>query len=226
MEKTITAIVPVKGNSSRLPNKNILPFGDSNLLLHKIEQLKKVKGITNIIVSSDSNRMLQMAEDAGVQAWKRPQKYADESVPFGRFLDYLCEVLPNEHILWACVTSPLVESELYEKAIQLYFEKLKEGFDSLITCLPCQSYYMDEKGPINTTKARPIERVAPGVITRKSVDVPLQTGIKAPKSKIAEWHYNYGPNAYRLMVNKRQAVDIDDIYDYECAKAMLNMENK
>ena len=222
MEKTITAIVPVKGNSSRLPNKNILPFGDSNLLLHKIEQLKKVKGITNIIVSSDSNRMLQMAEDAGVQAWKRPQKYADESVPFGRFLDYLCEVLPNEHILWACVTSPLVESELYEKAIQLYFEKLKEGFDSLITCLPCQSYYMDEKAPINfkmglehvnSEKLQPIYHFTNGINI-------------APKSKIAEWHYNYGPNAYRLMVNKRQAVDIDDIYDYECAKAMLNMENK
>lgn len=222
MEKTITAIVPVKGNSSRLPNKNILPFGDSNLLLHKIEQLKKVKGITNIIVSSDSDRMLQMAEDAGVQAWKRPQKYADESVPFGRFLDYLCEVLPNEHILWACVTSPLVEPELYEKAIQLYFEKLEEGFDSLITCLPCQSYYMDEKGPINfkmglehvnSEKLQPIYHFTNGINI-------------APKSKIAEWHYNYGANAYRLMVNKRQAVDIDDIYDYECAKAMLNMENK
>lgn len=222
MEKTITAIVPVKGNSSRLPNKNILQFGDSNLLLHKIEQLKKVKGITNIIVSSDSDRMLQMAEDAGVQAWKRPQKYADESVPFGRFLDYLCEVLPNEHILWACVTSPLVEPELYEKAIQLYFEKLEEGFDSLITCLPCQSYYMDEKGPINfkmglehvnSEKLQPIYHFTNGINI-------------APKSKIAEWHYNYGPNAYRLMVNKRQAVDIDDIYDYECAKAMLNMENK
>lgn len=220
MEKTITAIVPVKGNSSRLPNKNILPFGGSNLLLYKIEQLKKVKGITNIIVSSDSDQMLQMAEYAGVQAWKRPQKYADESVPFGRFLDYLCEILPNEHILWACVTSPLVESELYEKAIQLYFEKLEEGYDSLITCLPCQSYYMDEKGPINfkmglehvnSEKLQPIYHFTNGINI-------------APKSKIAEWHYNYGPNAYRLMVNKRQAVDIDDIYDYECAKAMLNLK--
>ncbi len=38
---------------------------------------------------------------------------------------------------------------------------------------------VDAKGPINTSKTRPIERVAPGVITRKSVDVPLQTGIKA-----------------------------------------------
>lgn len=33
MSDKITAVIPVKGNSTRLPNKNILPFGDSNLLL-------------------------------------------------------------------------------------------------------------------------------------------------------------------------------------------------
>ena len=38
---------------------------------------------------------------------------------------------------------------------------------------------IDEKGPIVTDRSRPIERVAPGVITRKAVNVPLQTGIKA-----------------------------------------------
>ena len=72
MSKTITAIVPVKGNSTRLPNKNILPFGDSNLLLHKLDQLKQVKEITDIVVSSDSDEMLEMAEKVGVTAMKRP----------------------------------------------------------------------------------------------------------------------------------------------------------
>ena len=38
---------------------------------------------------------------------------------------------------------------------------------------------IDGKGPIQTDKYRKIERVASGVITRKSVDTPLQTGIKA-----------------------------------------------
>jgi F-type H+-transporting ATPase subunit alpha len=38
---------------------------------------------------------------------------------------------------------------------------------------------IDDKGPIATTATRPVERVAPGVITRKSVDTPVQTGIKA-----------------------------------------------
>jgi F-type H+-transporting ATPase subunit alpha len=38
---------------------------------------------------------------------------------------------------------------------------------------------IDDKGPIDAAATRPVERVAPGVITRQSVDTPLQTGIKA-----------------------------------------------
>jgi len=38
---------------------------------------------------------------------------------------------------------------------------------------------LDGKGPIKTSKTMPIERIAPGVITRKRVDSPVQTGIKA-----------------------------------------------
>jgi len=38
---------------------------------------------------------------------------------------------------------------------------------------------MDGKGPVNTDKARPIERLAPGVVVRSPVKVPVQTGIKA-----------------------------------------------
>ena len=66
MDKTITAIIPVKGNSTRLPNKNVLPFGNSNLLQHKIDQLKQVEGLHEIICSSDSDEMLQIAEKAGI----------------------------------------------------------------------------------------------------------------------------------------------------------------
>ena len=38
---------------------------------------------------------------------------------------------------------------------------------------------LDDKGPIATTRTRPAERIAPGVITRQKVDTPVQTGIKA-----------------------------------------------
>ncbi len=43
---------------------------------------------------------------------------------------------------------------------------------------------IDGKGPINTSRIRPIERIAPGVTLRKSVDAPVQTGIKAVDAMI------------------------------------------
>lgn len=220
MEKSITAVIPVKANSTRLPGKNILPFADSNLLIHKIRQLKQVESISDIVVSSDSNEMLQMADEEGVIAMKRPQQYADESVPFGMFLEYLAGVLPNEHILWACATSPLVEPYLYKKAIGLYFVKLLEGYDSLITVLPCQSYYMDEEGPINYKTGlehKNSEYLQPIYHFTNGINL-------APKKKLAEWHYNYGSNPFRLEVNKREAIDIDDEYDYICARAMFDKD--
>ena len=43
---------------------------------------------------------------------------------------------------------------------------------------------IDGKGPIKTSKTRPIERIAPNVVVRASVNAPVQTGIKAIDSLI------------------------------------------
>jgi len=69
---------------------------------------------------------------------------------------------------------------------------------------------IDGKGPIATTKHRQIERVAAGVITRKSVDTPLQTGIKAIDSMVP-----IGRGQRELIIGDRQtgktAIAIDTI---------------
>ncbi len=69
---------------------------------------------------------------------------------------------------------------------------------------------IDGKGPIETDKFRPIERVASGVISRKSVDTPLQTGIKAIDSMIP-----IGRGQRELIIGDRQtgktAIAIDTI---------------
>ncbi len=58
---------------------------------------------------------------------------------------------------------------------------------------------IDGKGPINTTQTRPIESQAPGIIERKSVSVPLQTGIKAIDSMIP-----IGRGQRELIIGDRQ----------------------
>ena len=69
---------------------------------------------------------------------------------------------------------------------------------------------IDGKGPINTDKFRQIERVASGVITRKSVDTPLQTGIKAIDAMVP-----IGRGQRELIIGDRQtgktAIAVDTI---------------
>ena len=69
---------------------------------------------------------------------------------------------------------------------------------------------IDGKGPISTTKTRPVERVASGVISRKSVDTPLQTGIKAIDAMVP-----IGRGQRELIIGDRQtgktAIAIDTI---------------
>jgi F-type H+-transporting ATPase subunit alpha len=69
---------------------------------------------------------------------------------------------------------------------------------------------LDEKGPINATANRPVERIAPGVIKRKSVDTPVQTGVKAIDALIP-----IGRGQRELIIGDRQtgktAIAIDTI---------------
>ena len=69
---------------------------------------------------------------------------------------------------------------------------------------------IDNKGPIDATKTRPVERIAPGVIVRKSVDTPVQTGVKAIDALIP-----IGRGQRELIIGDRQtgktAIAIDTI---------------
>ena len=53
----ITAIVPVKGNSERVKNKNIRNFSNTNLLALKLTHLKKVNNLDEIVVSSENEEI-------------------------------------------------------------------------------------------------------------------------------------------------------------------------
>ncbi len=69
---------------------------------------------------------------------------------------------------------------------------------------------LDGKGPVPSTRFRPVERVAPGVVARQAVDVPLQTGLKAIDSMIP-----VGRGQRELIIGDRQtgktAIALDTI---------------
>lgn len=217
----ITAVIPVREGSRRLKNKNVAPFAGTNLLLNKIGQLKKVPEINRIVVSSDSDMMLEMARNEGALTHKRAAEYCDEKTKsFGEVVRHVAESVEGRHILWATCTSPLVFPKTYSRAIAEYPIALSQGFDSLVSFEIIKRYLWDESGPVNYElglKHVPSQQLPNLYIVTDGI-------LLAPREKMIEWSYFHGRNPYRFVIDKRTAIDIDDGLDLACARAWLDMD--
>ncbi|MCM1498995.1 MAG: acylneuraminate cytidylyltransferase family protein [Clostridium sp.] len=220
MGNHFVAVVPARKEKAKYIDKNILPFGDSNLLVYKIRQLKKVEQIGEIVVSSDDDRILDMANAEGVKAVKRPDEYSGHgSRSYGEFISYICNEVGSEHILWTCVTSPFISEDRYIDALTTYVEKLEDGYDSLISVVPLRRYVLDKNGAVNFKK---------GLLHKdtdqlKSLYSATNGVAVAPRKKMIEWNYFWGNVPYMYEINKIEGLDIKDEYDYMTAKLWEEM---
>ncbi len=216
----VTAIIPVREGSRRIKNKNIAPFAGTTLLEHKIEVLKKVPEISKIVVSSDSEYMLALANKHGTEIHRREKELCDEiSRPFGDTVKAVCSAVDGDHILWAPCTSPLVSPMLYSKAIEKYLEALNEGYDSLISVELFKKFMWDENGPLNYElgdKQVPSQQLPNLYVVTNGILI-------APRNKTIEWKYTYGSNPYKFIVDKFAATDIDEESDLIEAKMLMDL---
>ena len=217
----VTAIIPVREGSRRLKNKNVAPFAGTNLLINKIHQLKQVKEIKKIVVSSDSDMMLEMAKLNGAYTHKRAAEFCDEKTKtFGEVVAHICENVDGENILWATCTAPLVFPRHYAEAITKYDGALKNGYDSLVSMEIFRRYLWDDNGPVNYElgiKHVPSQQLPPLYFVTDGI-------LLAPREKMIEWKYFHGSNPYRFILDKRTSIDIDDGLDLACARAWLDMD--
>lgn len=223
MEKYV-AVIAVRAGSRRLKNKNILPFGESNLLIHKIRQLKKVDQLDGIIVSSDSDIMLDMAKSEGVEIQKRPLEYADEkSRSFGETVEWIVKQLSADHIVWCPCVAPMCDEYTYQQALRFYkeFVLFSDHYDSLVTAKVVKEYLWDKNGPLNYSLKKHVP----------SQQLPYWVAIVngcfiASKESILKNRFCYGNFPYIYEIDKISAIDIDDEFDLEFARAMYNCKNK
>lgn len=213
----ITAVIPVRKGSRRVKNKNIRAFMGSSLLARKIEQLKAVKEINQIIVSSDSDEMLALATQMGVIAKKRPLEYCDEvSRTFNEVVTYIAtNEVETEVMMWVPCVCPLVSSDKIREGIDLYKKQIKgqiEG-DSVVTAKILREYIFDEKGPKNFS----VENHVPSQRLPKWHSITNGFFI-AKRLDMAKWGFVYGPHPYLCEVNKFEAIDIDDDFDFAMAE--------
>lgn len=218
----ITALLPMKGHSERIKDKNIRPFNEKPLFLHILETLHNTPQITKIIINTDSEVIATMAtEYTKVTIHKRPKELCGDFVSMNNILAYDIAQVNETHFLQTHSTNPLLRSETIEKAVNKYFDNLKIDKDSLFSVTRHQArFYSSEENAINHN---PIELIRtqdlPPIYEENSnLYIFSKDSFKKADNK------RIGNRPLLFEINKLEAVDIDEHEDFLLAEAIQKLQ--
>jgi CMP-N,N'-diacetyllegionaminic acid synthase len=222
-KKTFLAIIPAREGSKRLPQKNILNLCGKPLIAYSIEAGLKSKYINKVIVSSDSNEILNISKNYGAFTIKRPHIFAkDTSSTYQAVKHTIDNIESYNYIILLQPTSPLRTFKDIDKSIELL---IKKNADAIIsTCL------VDH--PIQWTTT---------LNTNLNLDSFIQS-LNSKRSQEQEKHYRLNGaiyiartdlllkektfflknNTYTYIMPKETSIDIDDETDFLLAQVLLN----
>ena len=214
------AIIPARGNSKRLPRKNILSFAGKPLLQWSIEAALQCDFISKTVVSSDCPEILSISRLPGVDLHERPKTLAlDESSSVDVVLDVLKNYEKFSYIVLLQPTSPLRCSADISDAIKC-FER-SWPLNSLISV--CETDY----NPILTNTLRKNKKMKNFFNKMQKDDKPLNS----------QKHYRINGAIYIIstdiflenrsflneetiafIMKKEKSIDIDSKLDFEIAE--------
>jgi CMP-N-acetylneuraminic acid synthetase len=211
----IVALLGVRAGSKRVSNKNGREFADSNLLTIKIETLKQVRGLSRIIVNSESPELLAVARKAGADTILRDPQFATDHVLTSDYYQHIAENCVCDVILSATVTTPFVEPESYESGIETYLSLINSDYDSATSCFPLKEFLYKDGKPLNYDPAKQI----------RSQDLPdivsLNYGFSIiNRQKMIEYKNIVGKRPFFVKLSKIESIDIDTPEDFFIAETL------
>lgn len=221
----VTALLPMKGHSERVPNKNMRFFANRPLYHCVAEILEKSFYIESIIINTDSKTI---ADDAikhfsKVRIVERPQELQGDFVPMNDIIAYDLSICESDHFIQTHSTNPLLTRDTIEKAIKEYFKSLAEC-DSIFSVTRLQTRLYWESGePVNHN---------PDELLRTQDLPPLfeensNFYIFSKASFDAAGNKRIGRHPKMYPMDKLEAIDIDEEEDFRLAEVLFQMrENK
>jgi CMP-N-acetylneuraminic acid synthetase len=221
----ITALLPMKGHSERVPNKNMRNFCGRPLYHAVMRNLLSSRYVSNVVINTDSEKIIKDAlHYFGDQIiiHKRPDHICGDFVSMNEIIRDDMERTGGEYFLQTHSTNPLLSAVSIDCAVERYFTAPREGYDSLFSVTRLQTRLYDKNGrPINhnpeellrTQDLPPIyeENSCLYLFSRKSF---VLTGRRI------------GNNPLMFEIPREEAVDIDEELDFNIAESLYRMLEK
>ena len=142
----VTALVPMKGNSERVPNKNIRLLNGKPVCHWILESLSKSKYVDEVIINTDSSKIKKIVSGFDlVKVIDRPDYLLGDKVSIQPLIAHDIEYARNEIILQTHSTNPLLKTETIDSAIESFLENIEEN-DALFSVTPIQQRFYFKNG--------------------------------------------------------------------------------
>ena len=219
--KKLVAVVPVRKGSQRVKHKNFKPFGGKNLLIHKIEILKKLDFIDQIIINTDSNRAIKIAKKLNVQYFKRDDYFASSKCLNSDFWGNVAKNTNSEFIMFTNCTSPLIKLNTYNEIISIFRKKiLKNKFDSINTVTEIREFLFKNSKPINfKTNKTPNSQDLPDIVKLNCAINILKTKQMLSKKSLI------GKKPYLYKLNEIEGLDINSEHEFSFAEYLFKKKS-
>ena len=223
----ITAVIPVRAGSQRVPKKNLRPFFESplsgtqhSLLSWKIENLSRVLSPEQILVSSNWATALQVAKTMGCRTHQREERFCTADAPFDQVIGNIAGEVTTKHMVWAPATSPFIRSATLDSFLYSY-ESLPEVDQKrgLILTNEIQDYFFFSGAPLNfpvgvghlqTQNLPPISRWSWGLVAR-------------PTEEVLGTKYMFGDSPNLFSVDLLENFDVNDELEFAIAQRLVSL---
>ncbi len=216
MTNTVTAFLPLKGHSSRVPGKNLRDFHGRPLFHVILEMLANANAVDDIYIDTDSDEIASSAASLPwVKVLRREKRLEGDDVSVNLLIKSFLERVPEaEHVIQTHATNPLLQSSTIDAAVESYFSDT--AHDSLFGVTRYQArFYRADMSPVNHDPREliPTQDLEPLFLENSNFYIFSRSSFAVHDRRIGE-----DPGLFEM--DPIEAVDIDEERDFQMAQAL------
>ncbi len=214
----IIALLPMKGNSERVPNKNLKDFNGKPLFHHVLESLQNCKLIDEVIINTDSEKIAESASFfSKVKIHQRPQEICGDFVSMNDVIANDLDNSDGDIYLQTHSTNPLLKTDTVSQSIEQFNSSTSDSLFS-VTKLQTRLYWKDGK-PVNHNPDELIRTQDLPPLFEENSNIFIFT----KESFVNAGNKRIGVNPTMFEIDKIEAIDIDEPQDFILAETIQKL---
>jgi CMP-N-acetylneuraminic acid synthetase len=220
------AVIPARGGSKRIPNKNLITLAGKPLIQHTIEAAILSKKIEKIIVSTDDIQILNYCKKFNIpEVSLRPKELSRDDSPMTDVFKHILDLnIKFDNLVLLQPTSPFRNSKHIESAIDLFESENADTLTSVINSENHPYYQWTIKGQ----KFKPFFSIEHQSIPRQNLPPALieNGAIYIINKKLVKEGKIYGEIIIPFEMDNISSIDIDTTDDLLWAEFIFTKSNK